>query len=201
MIHDNRMYNGFEASWVTSKGALKNDIAAAKTRAIGRGVLLDVARWKGKPWLDPGEIITADDLQGCSRSQAISIGTGDILLVRTGRLGQAKAERAWNGFDNARVPSPGLGLQAIPWLYENEIAAVASDNLAVEVLPGEVPEVQVPLHIICLVYMGLTLGEIFDLEELAEDCAADGVYEFQFIGPPLPFTGAVGSPTNPIAIK
>jgi hypothetical protein len=70
-----------------------------------------------------------------------------------------------------------------------------------EVRPCETPDVFQPLHIVLIVYMGMTVGEIFDLEELAADCARDDVYEFFFAAPPLPFTGAVASPINPLAIK
>jgi len=70
-----------------------------------------------------------------------------------------------------------------------------------EVLPNETPDVFQPLHIVMIVHMGLLVGEIFDFEELGADCAEDGVYEFFFCAPPLPFTRAVGSPVNPMAIK
>jgi hypothetical protein len=81
------------------------------------------------------------------------------------------------------------------------VVAVATDTWGTEVLPNETPDVFQPLHIILLVNAGITLGEIFDLEALAQDCADDGVYEFMFVAPPLPITGAVGSPINPQAIK
>jgi hypothetical protein len=70
-----------------------------------------------------------------------------------------------------------------------------------EVLPNETPDVFQPLHIILIVHMGLLVGEIFDLEALADDCADDGRYEFLFTAPPLPITGGVGSPVNPLAVK
>ena len=87
------------------------------------------------------------------------------------------------------------------WLNEKQIAAIASDTVMVEVYPYEVPDCTAPWHMIVLRDMGMTIGEIFYLDELAVDCAADGVYEFLFVGQPLPFTGAVGSPVNPLAIK
>lgn len=201
IMHDNKIYNGYSASLVSSRGAQRNDIAKAGAKLVGRGVLLDIPRSKKKEWLDPGEVITADDLESCAQAERVSVGTGDILLVRTGRIAQARSEGAWNGFDNARAKQPGLGLETVPWIFDKEVAAVASDTLAVEVLPSQVQDVLIPLHIILIVYMGLTLGEIFDFESLADDCARDHSYEFMFVGPPLPFTGAVGSPLNPIVIK
>ncbi len=82
-----------------------------------------------------------------------------------------------------------------------KIAGVATDTWGAEVRPNQTPEVFQPFHIVALVYMGLLLGEIFDLEGLADACAADKHYDFQFFAPPLPMTGAVGAPINPIAIK
>jgi kynurenine formamidase len=96
---------------------------------------------------------------------------------------------------------PGLGIACIEWLHAREVAAVAADTNSVEVIPFEDPQTPLPLHLICLRDMGLTLGEMFDLDALAEDCAADGVWEFLFSAPPLKVTGGVGSPLNPLAVK
>jgi hypothetical protein len=78
---------------------------------------------------------------------------------------------------------------------------VAADTNSVEVIPFEDPQAPLPLHLICLRDMGLTLGEMFDLDALAADCAADGAWEFLFSAPPLKITGGVGSPLNPLAVK
>jgi hypothetical protein len=88
-----------------------------------------------------------------------------------------------------------------PWMHAKEIAAVASDNYAVEVRPSELPPFRSPFHICAIPNMGLTLGEIFYLEELAADCTADGRYAFLLVAAPLPVTNAVGTPINPYAMK
>jgi kynurenine formamidase len=93
-----------------------------------------------------------------------------------------------------------LGSETVAWLYEHEIAAVAMDTVAVEVQPAE-QGTGLPLHGALLRDLGLTLGELFDLEALATDCAEDGVYEFLFVAQPLRIPGAIGSPINPLAIK
>ena len=92
--------------------------------------------------------------------------------------------------------------ETLEWIQQSEIAAIASDTWGCEVRPNETePGINQPWHWITIPIMGLTMGEIFFLGDLAKDCAADGVYEFLFVAPALPITGAVGSPTNPLAIK
>jgi kynurenine formamidase len=201
IVHQGKIWNGVDVSWVTSKGARRNDIAKARESLIGRGVLLDFPRFLSKDWLDQSTPIDGRLLSECAKAQGVAIASGDIVLVRTGRMARVRAEGAWNGYDNINAGQPGLGIDAGPWLHENEIAAVATDTLAVEATPSTIPEAMLPLHILCLVYMGVHLGEIFDLDDLAADCAEDRVYEFLFVGPPLPVTGAVGAPVNPIALK
>ena len=96
----------------------------------------------------------------------------------------------------------GAALDGVPQdIADNEVAAIATDTWGMEVRPNETADVFQPLHLIFIAKMGLWVGEIFDLDPIAADCAQDGVYEFLFCGPPLPFTYAVGSPLNPIAIK
>jgi kynurenine formamidase len=199
IIFEDRIYNGYDATMVGSKGALRNDIAVARDRVVGRGVLLDVPRSRGREWLDPGERIQARDLQECARSQGVEVGRGDLVLIRTGQMAQCRASGSWG--DYAGGPAPGLALDTAPWIFERELAAVATDTWGMEVLPNETGDVFQPLHIILIVHTGLLVGEIFDLEALADDCAQDGRYEFLFSAAPLPITGGVGSPVNPIAIK
>jgi kynurenine formamidase len=103
--------------------------------------------------------------------------------------------------DYAGGPAPGLSFHTAEWVHARELAAVATDTWAMEVQPNEIPDTYQPLHQVFIPNMGLTIGEIFNLDELADDCAADGVYEFFFVAPPLPITGAVGSPINPLAMK
>jgi kynurenine formamidase len=199
IVFDGHIYNGYDATDVGSKGAIRNDIANARDRVVGRGVLLDIPRSKGRPWLDQAERITTADLEACAQSQGVSVGRGDIVLVRTGQMAECRAAGSWGAY--AGGSAPGLGLDTVAWIAEHELAAVASDTWGLEVLPNETLDVFQPLHIILIVHLGLLVGEIFDLEALASDCAADGVYEFLFSAPPLPITGGVGSPVNPLAIK
>jgi kynurenine formamidase len=196
---DGKMYNDRGPELVTSSGARANSIDKAKAKIVSRGVLLDMPRYKGKRWLDPGEAISPADLDDAAARKNVSIGRGDIVLIRTGQLAQVKAEGSWGHY--AGGPAPGLSLTCAEWLASHEIAGYATDTWGTEVIPNETPDVFQPLHCVVIVNMGMLVGEIFTLEELAEDCANDNVYEFLFVAPPLPITGAVGSPINPQAIK
>ena len=101
-----------------------------------------------------------------------------------------------------RGDAPGFAFETLAWVQRTQLAALASDTWGCEVRPNETePGINQPWHWITIPIMGMTMGEIFNVKELAEDCAADGVYEYRFVAPALPITGAVGSPVNPLAIK
>jgi kynurenine formamidase len=194
-----KMYNGYDAALVTSSGAARNSIDKTKDKIVGRGVLLDVPRANGVPRLEAGYAITVEDLEATAAREGVEIRSGDILLVRTGFMSAYLDRGSWSHFD--LDPSPGVSVYTAPWLHAKEIAAIACDNYAVEVRPSELPSFRTPFHICAIPNMGLTLGEIFFLEELAADCAADGRYAFLLVAPPLPVTRGVGTPINPYAIK
>jgi kynurenine formamidase len=193
-----KMWNGQDAARVSARGAEVNGIEKMAEKIVSRGVLLDIARFKGLEALAPGYPITEQDLTGCAAAEEVKIGRGDIVLVRTGQLGYCK-KNGWGTF--AAGDAPGLSFSTADWLYRTEIAGVASDTWGLEVRPNELPDAFQPLHQVMIPNIGLLVGEIFDLEKIAADCAADKVYEFMFVAPPLPITGAVGSPINPQAIK
>jgi kynurenine formamidase len=158
--------------------------------------LVDIARLRGVDWLDGGTVITPADLEAAEDAQAVTVGEADFLLVRTGWRKRLLAE----GREGWMNTEPGLGIDCARWLHERRVAAVGSDNWAIEVMPGET-EAMLPLHCILIRDMGMPLAEILDLEALAEDCAADGKWSFLFVAPPLHISNAVGSPVTPIAIK
>ena len=198
IFYDGKMYNGFGVESVTSGGAVRGALETMRDRMIGRGVLLDFPRFRGVDWLEPGEGIDGDDLAACAAAQGVELRRGDLLLIRTGQLRQCR-EHGWGEYTGG--DAPGLALASAPFLCEREIAAVATDTWGCEVRPNETDAIYQPLHVVLLVNAGVLFGEMFDLEELARDCAEDGVHEFLFVAAPLPFTGAVGGPLNPIAIK
>lgn len=196
--YDGQLYNGFPETEVSSHGAKRCSVDKLTGGFVGRGVLLDLAASMGVDWLEGGYVITPEDLDDAIARQEVQLQSGDILLVRTGWrkqfiVGGNAAE--WMSAE------PGLGIGAMQWVRDRDLGALCMDNWGIEVIPNEDPEITNPVHCVLLRDIGIPLGEILDFEELAEDCATDGRYTFLFCGPPLKFTGAVGSPINPLAIK
>jgi kynurenine formamidase len=196
---DGKMYNGAGPECVTSYGAARNSITQVKDRMVGRGVLLDIPRMSGREWLARSEAIEYNDLEECCEQQGIDIGEGDFVLIRTGRLAEARAQGEWDGY--AGGAAPGLGVSVAEFLCPRGVAAVVTDCFTIEVRPSQTPGLRCPLHVILTISAGIHIGEEWDLEELADDCARDGQYEFMLVAPPLTITGAVGSPVNPQAVK
>ena len=199
VYYDDQLYNGYPSNDVTVVGAFKCSIEHQAKGIAGRGVLLDIARLKGVDWLDRGYVITPTDLEAAMAAQGgVAVGTGDIVVFRTGWRKKFLVEQSPTSFMDGE---PGLGQDCCEWLHEREVAAVCSDNWAIEVLPGEDPDAVFNVHMVLIRDMGMTLGEILDLEELGVDCAEDGIYEFFFCAPPLKVTRGVGSPINPLVFK
>ncbi|MCV7427644.1 cyclase family protein [Mycobacterium montefiorense] len=192
-----KLYNGYGIDQVSAlHGAQQLAIDAFSDRIVGRGVLLDIARLHGADWLRPGTAVTVGDLEEAERAQGVTVGDGDFLLVRTGW----RQRLAREGKDGWMEAEPGLGIDCPRWLRDRRVAAVGADNWAVEVVPSQTATL-LPLHCILIRDMGMPLAEILDLDALSQDCAADGKWSFMFVAPPLRISGAVGSPTTPIAIK
>jgi kynurenine formamidase len=194
--HGHVLYNGYWAGLVTGRsGARRLGIHHHANGIVGRGVLLDVGRFAG---LDPfTSVIGPDLLDATAAAHGVEVRPGDILLVRTGWLG------AWLDDPEARRRRrcAGLYLDTVDWLAAADVAMVAADNRTVEAIPGPPDHPLLPFHTAALRDLGLLLGELFDLDELAADCQTDGVYEFLFAAMPMPVVNAVGSPLNPLAIK
>jgi kynurenine formamidase len=186
---------------VTSEGDSVTGIETVAGLIAGRGVLLDVGRAVGSDGeLPDGFAITTEHLEATIEAQGESarVGRGDLLLVRTGRLARARRE-GWG--DYAGGASPGLSFTTADWLHGTEIAGIATDTWGFEVRPNEFDVAFQPLHQVAIPNIGLFLGEMWDLDALAADCAEDGVWDFFLTAAPLPVTGAVGAPVNPIAVK
>jgi kynurenine formamidase len=200
VFYENSMWNGYDCREVTSFGAQKCGIEKTKGRMVGRGVFLDVASALGKSELEDGYGITCGDLDKAAKAHGVAVKRGDYVIVRTGQMERCLSAGSWDGYPGG--DAPGFSFETLEWIHRNEIAAIASDTWGCEVRPNESePGINQPWHWITIPIMGLTMGEIFYVADLARDCAEDGVYEFMFVAPAIPITGAVGSPTNPLAIK
>jgi hypothetical protein len=196
----------------------------AKRGIAGRAVLADVARWRegqGRPILaNTPDPIGPSDITSTLDAQGVSVEPGDVLLVRTGWMSyyrslDAEARVAYNAEGHACVGlRPGEPMWRLLW--DLHISAIGADNPAVEVWPpasfvqpDELQQIlanperldEVFMHIRLLPLFGLPLGEFFDLDALADDCAADGVYESFFTSAPLNLHAGVASPPNALAIK
>jgi kynurenine formamidase len=198
VYYDDQLYNGFEASALSPHGARHCGIDRLGPGPVGRGVLIDLPRNQGVEWLEAGAVITPEDLDDAVYRQGIEVSVGDIVLIRTGWRRRYLSE---GPVREVMTREAGLGMACADWLRDHEVAALGCDNWGVEVVPPEVRGTMLPLHLVLIRDLGLTIGEMFDLEALADDCAADHRFEFFFCGQALKFTGGAGSPINPLAIK
>ena len=194
------IYNGYPASTVSADGAARCGIHRLGT-VVSRGVLLDVARALGADGdvLEPGYPIMPDDLDAAVELAGVDLEPGDIVLVRTGQM----VHLAPDARDLVAYtwPSPGLTIETAGWFHHHDVAAVATDTLVFEVYPSQHEDAYLPVHLLHLVEMGLTQGQNWVLDPLAEDCAADGRYTFLLDATPLPLTQGLGTPLNPVAVK
>jgi kynurenine formamidase len=199
VAYGGRVYNDRDPAALPAHGASSAAIDRLAGGITGRAVLLDLAHVAGRPWLDDGTRIQPDDLDACAEALGVTVDTGDIVLLRTGRLTRRFAEPSWQGY--ASAPSPGLSLRCARWLYEREVAAVACDAANVEASPAETPDCEQPLHQVAVRDIGLWLGNSFHLDPLSEACAADGRYAFLLAAPILPSAQGLAAPIDPVAIK
>ena len=195
-----KIWNGYDAR-TTVGGLDKASVAPIAERGVaGRGILLDMARFRGKKTLDKGETFTHEDLIACAKAQGTEIQPRDILIIRTNflQLFFDEGESFYEGFNEpGLVYSPEL----VQWFQEMEIPNLVTDTIANEVTTDPNNGVALVLHSALMRNLGVTLTEIADLERLADDCAADGRYTFLYTAAPLNVAKAAGSPVNPLVIK
>ena len=194
--YEQQLYNGVPFSEIDEAGCHKLGIDTVGP-LVSRGVLLDVARALGVDTFDDGHPITADDLDAAVALANVEVQPGDILLVRTGQM----AFLAQGDKLRFADPSPGLSTRSVEWLRDHDVGAIATDTLVFECWPCEDPTVLLPVHLLQLRDMGLLQGQLWYLDALAEDCAADGQYDGLLTATPLPFTRGAGGPVAPTLIK
>jgi kynurenine formamidase len=194
---DGRMYNNRDALEVRSTGARHNDIMAARDGIVGRGLLLDLPGLRGVDWLEPDTVIEPEELIECEQHQGVDIHEGDILLVSTGRFERRASLGPW---DTQTVGLAGLSARCAALLHQRRIAALAGDGVNDPLPSATIEGWAMPLHMCCLVGMGVHLFDNLDLSQLAWECRARRRYEFLFSAAPLRVVGGTGSPVNPLGI-
>jgi kynurenine formamidase len=192
-----QLYNGFATSAVTAEGGATRCGIDKVGPVVSRGVLLDVARYRGVDRLQHGEIVTADELAATAGDAGVEVEPGDIVLIRTGAMGAFRAGDR-KAYEHG---SAGIDPDCARWFRQTDAAAYAIDAQNPDPFPPQDDSVFLPFHLLALRDLGLLQGQNWDLEALAQACAADGRYTFQLHATPEPFTGGSGAPVAPVAVR
>ena len=195
VAYDGRLYGGTSDRSVTSEGAGAGSIEVLKDGLVGRGVLLDVPRVRGVSWIEPGDHVFREDLEAAERAQGVRVGTGDILLVRTGHT-RCQAER--QPWDTGKAKA-GLHPTAATFLAERCVAVLGSDGNN-DTAPSTTEGIGFPIHVLAINAMGIHLLDYLQFEDLVRQCEKAGRWEFLFAAAPLRIARGTGSPLNPTAI-
>lgn len=194
MFYKGKMFNGHSKNDVTEKGSQYYGVQNMKQGVFTRGVLMDIAKLKGLPYLEPGTAIYPEDLDAWEKQAGFKVSSGDVVFIRTGRWKRRDEQGVWPAGDR----SAGLFASCAKWLKERDVAMLGSDA-ASDVHPSQVDGVSHPIHQLVLIAMGMPIFDNCDLEALAEESARQNRWEFLLTTAPIPVTGGTGSPLNPIA--
>jgi kynurenine formamidase len=195
---DGNMYNGHPANRVSSRrGAAALPVTDLADGIVTRGVLIDMPRLRGVPWLDFSTPVFPEDLEEAESTQGATVRRGDLLVLNVGQSARKSQGAELAGHSQ----HPGYHAACMPWLHQRRVAAIGCDT-ANDVHPSGYENVSVthPVHTIGLSRMGLWLIDNMNLVDLSETCAELGCYEFLIIVSPLRLEGVTGSPLNPLAI-
>ena len=195
VIFDSKLYNDVSVDVITPSGASSLSIDVVEDGIVGRGVLLDVPRLRGQPWLELGDNVTLEDLHAAEEAQYLHIGQGDVLFVRVGHSARRKALGAWD----AAHSRAGLHPSALEFLAERRIAVLGSDSNN-DAAPSVVEGVAFPVHALAVNTLGIHLLDYLQFEDLTALCEHQSRWTFLVVIAPLRLPAATGSPINPIAI-
>jgi kynurenine formamidase len=193
--YEGALYNGVAPGAVTSQGASELSIDDARDGIVGRGVLLDIPRFRGVQWLEPGDHVTAADLAGAEAAQQIRVGPGDLLFVRVGHRLRRNQLGPWD----VAASRAGLHPQAMEFLAERQVAVLGGDSNS-DTAPSAVEGVDFPVHVLAVNAMGMYLLDYLQFDDLIAHCETAGRWSFLCVIAPLRLPGGTGSPVNPIAI-
>jgi kynurenine formamidase len=193
-----KLYNGKSPETVTSRGATLMDITAYAHGIVGRGVLLDIPRFRKVKWLELGEAVTAEEIEAVERFQSVRLGEGDIFLFRTGHHRRRLELGSWNNGCDGEGQA-GLHVNAMVLLHERKVAAFLPDGDG-ETVPSNVEGVPYPVHALQIASMGLACADSLQFEELVKLCEEENRWTFMVLASPLRLPRGTGSLFNPIAI-
>jgi kynurenine formamidase len=200
--YDGKLWNGYDARSTVDAMDRASVLPIAEKGVVGRGVLIDVARHRGKQWLEKGETFDHTDLEAAAAAQGVEIEPHDVLVVRTGWM------RYWYELNDPETfytdfKEPGLtySRELVEWFRDKEIPNLVTDTIANEVTTEPGTGVALPLHCALMRNLGVTLTEIAWLDDLADACAADNRWSFLYAAAPLKVVNGTGAPVNPIAIR
>jgi kynurenine formamidase len=195
VVYQGRLHNDVPASALRTAGAETLSVDVARDGIVGRGVLLDIPRLRGVPWLEPGDHVTADELIAAEQAQNVRVGKGDLLLVRVGHRRRRDELGPWD----AAQTRAGLDPRAVRFLAERQVAVLGSDSNN-DTAPSRTAGVAFPVHVLAIQALGLHLLDYLQFEELLPLCERHERWTFLCVVAPLRVPGATGSPVNPIAL-
>jgi kynurenine formamidase len=199
--YDDQIWNGYDSKTTIGGLAKASVLPIAEKGVVGRGILLDMARFRGKDVLDVAETFTHEDLLACAAKQGVEIRKNDVLVIRTGCIAKFYKVSREEFYGNFVEPGLTYSPELVQWFHDMEIPNLVTDTIANEVTMDPNNGVALVLHSALMRNLGVTLTEIADLERLAADCAEDGRYDFLYVAAPLNIAQAAGSPVNPVVIK
>jgi kynurenine formamidase len=196
ILYKDQTYNGYARADVnTEKGCARLSIDTLKQGIVTRGILLDIPRLKGAPYLEPGTAVYQEDVEAWEKQTGVKVGPGDAVLLRTGRWTRRERLGPWPVGRSAA----GFHASIATWLKARDVAFVGSDA-ASEVMPSGVDGVNLPVHTLVITALGINILDNQDLELLAETAARLKRWEFELVINPVPVTGGTGSPLNTLAV-
>lgn len=196
ILYKDQTYNGHARAEInTEKGCTQLGIQSLKNGVVTRGLLVDMARLKNVPYLEPGTPIFVEDLEAWEKQTGLTVSPGDAVFVRTGRWARREKVGPWPVARNAA----GLHASVAPWLKQRGVSFLGSDA-AQDVTPSLVEGITLPIHTLAITGLGIDLFDNQDLEAVSATAARLQRWEFLLSAAPVPVTGGTGFPVNALAI-
>ena len=199
--YEDKLYNGIPVSESTETGCA-NGVEHFKNGIITRGILIDIPRLKGVPYLEPGTTVSIAEVEAWEKKAGVKVSAGDAVILRTGRWARREKLGPWKVMGDAAGFHPTVAR----WIKARDVALVGGDTTAeAQNTPSVIQGVPLmlglqPLHTVLIAGMGVPLIDDVDPEVLAETCARLNRWEFMFFVAPLPVPGGTGGPVNAVAM-